>query len=867
MAARANDNTRNDDAADDIAPDDHPLAVYRSKRHFDRTPEPRGQTGDKADRLYTIQKHAARRLHYDLRLELDGVLKSWAVTKGPSLDPAEKRLAVRTEDHPISYARFEGRIPPGNYGAGTVLLWDQGDWDPIGDPHAGLRDGKLVFRLHGERLKGQWALVRFHGRDGGKANKRENWLLIKHRDEAAAPGREPTVVATTSVLSGRDTASITAAPDAVWQGTDQADSVQQSASGKRRGSGNEASRKAGNDPLPHFAAPQLATLTDALPLGDDWLFEMKFDGYRALAAASGDRVRIYTRNGNDWTDRYPTIVRAIAALDLKGALLDGEIVAVDDKGRSDFGALQQALGTGGRRLSYFMFDLLQHAGTNLRARTLTERKQRLRDLLSAVPRSGPLFYTDHVSRDGREMYRTLCANGFEGVIAKRTTGAYRSGRGRGWLKIKCGHEQEFVIVGWSASSVRRPFASILLAQYDGDRLRYAGRVGSGFSSANLIALSRQFKTLARKASPLAAAVPSSIVNGVHWLKPTLVAQIAFAEFTDDGIVRHGRFIGLRQDKPARTVERERAMPLQAAANTDDETSIGGVRLTHANKVLYPQPALTKRDVAMYLEAAAGRMLPHVAGRPLSLLRCPEGRAGQCFFQRHAGPGMPGAIHRVDIPDKDGKSREYLTIADASGLITAAQLGVLEFHIWGVHIDEVDQPDRIVFDLDPDPSVAFPAVREAALDLRAALDAIGLASFALLTGGKGVHVVAPIVRRHPWPTVKRFAQALAERFAAQEPQRYVATMRKARRKGRIFIDYFRNDRTASAIAPYSPRAREGAPVAWPVTWAELAKAPAADTVSLATAMRRLAEPDPWDGYHKTKQRLTAAALNALDAAGI
>jgi bifunctional non-homologous end joining protein LigD len=863
MAARANDRA---------------LAVYRSKRDFDRTPEPRGRAGRKAGRLYTIQRHAARRLHYDLRLELDGVLKSWAVTKGPSLDPGQKRLAVRTEDHPLSYARFEGRIPDGSYGAGTVLLWDQGDWDPIGDPHAGLRDGKLVFRLHGERLTGQWALVRFHGRDRGKAGKRENWLLIKHRDEAAAPGKDPTAAAT-SVLSGRDTAAITAAPDAVWQGDSEAASERPASHGKRQDSGSGTSLKAGNGGLPNFAVPQLATLTDALPQGKDWLFEVKFDGYRALAAASGDRVRIYTRNGNDWTDRYPAITRAVAALDLKGALLDGEVVAIDANGRSDFGALQQALGTGGRGLSYFVFDLVEHAGGNLRTRPLSERKARLRDLLSAASRSGPLFYTDHVSDDGREMYRTLCAKGFEGIIAKRATGAYRSGRGRGWLKIKCGHEQEFVIVGWSASSARRPFASILLAQYDGGRLRYAGRVGSGFSNADLTALSRQFKTLARKGSPLAAAVPSAIVGRARWLQPKLVAQIAFAEFTEDGIVRHGRFIGLRQDKPARAVERERAMPLRAAAannddetgigdeaSTGDETRIGGVRLTHANKVLYPQQRLTKRDLAQYLEAAAGRMLPHLADRPLSLLRCPEGRARQCFFQRHAGAGMPDAIHRVDIPDKDGKPQEYLTIPDASGLITAAQLGVLEFHIWGVHIDEVERPDRIVFDLDPDPSVAFPAVRQAALDLRAALDAIGLASFALLTGGKGVHVVAPIARRHGWPTAKRFAQALAERFAAQVPERYVATMRKARRKGRIFIDYFRNDRTASAIAPYSPRAREGAPVAWPVTWEELAKTPAANTVSLVTAMRRLAEPDPWAGYHKTQQHLTAAALKALDAAG-
>lgn len=839
------------------ANEDDALAVYRSKRQFDRTPEPRGDAGGKQGWVYTIQKHAARRLHYDLRLELDGVLKSWAITRGPSIDPAEKRLAVRTEDHPIPYARFEGRIPEGNYGAGTVLLWDQGKWEPIGDPRAGLRDGKLVFRLHGERLKGQWALVRFHG---SKDAKRENWLLIKHRDEAAARDRDPTVVATTSVLSGRDTKAIAAAPDAVWQ-SNEAVAAPASTNAKR------GKVEHGHAKLPVLTEPQLATLTDALPQGKDWLFEVKFDGYRALTAASGDQVRIYTRNGNDWTDRYPTIARAVAALDLDGALLDGEIVAVDDKGRSDFGALQQTLRTGDRGLSYFIFDLLDHAGNSLRAQPLTARKEKLRDLLSAVPRSGPLFYTDHVTDDGREMYRTLCAKGFEGVIAKRAAGRYRPGRGRSWLKIKCGHEQEFVIVGWSASSAGRPFASILLAQHAAGRLRYAGRAGSGFSNADLTALAKQFVTLARKQSPLDEAVPPAIVRGVHWLKPKLVAQIAFAEFTSDGIVRHGRFVGLRQDKPARAVERETAMPLRVAeAKSDEETSVGGVRLTHADKLLYPKQKLTKRDLAQYLDAAAGRMLLHLADRPLSLLRCPEGTAGQCFFQRHAGAGLSEAIRRVAIPDKDGKSEEYLSIADAQGLLSAAQLGVLEFHIWGVHVDDVERPDRIVFDLDPDPSVAFSSVREAAVDLRDALDALGLASFALLTGGKGVHVVAPIARRHTWPTVKRFTKELAERFAAQLPERYVATMRKAKRKGRIFIDHFRNDRTATAITPYSPRAREGAPVAWPVTWDELAKASAANTVSLPTAMRRLAEPDPWEGYHKTKQNLTAAALKAVGVAG-
>jgi bifunctional non-homologous end joining protein LigD len=834
---------------------DDALAVYRSKRHFDRTPEPQGRPSRKQGWLYTIQKHDARRLHYDLRLELDGVLKSWAITRGPSTDPSEKRLAVRTEDHPIPYARFEGRIPEGNYGAGTVLLWDQGKWEPLGDPQEGLRDGKLVFRLHGERLKGQWALVRFHGEKQGK---HENWLLIKHRDEAATHDQDPTETATTSVLSGRNVQAIAAAPNAVWQSKPAATA---------RANGKRVKAATHHGKLPAFTSPQLATLTDALPQGDDWLFEVKFDGYRALTAASGDQARIYTRSGNDWTDRYPNIARAVTALDLDGALLDGEIVAIAENGRTDFGALQQVMRDGDRGLSYFIFDLLAYAGKSLRDMPLTARKEKLRELLGSVPRGGPLFYTDHITGDGGAMYRTLCAKGFEGVIAKRATGRYRSDRGRGWLKIKCGREQEFVIVGWSASSADRPFASILLAQHVDGRLRYAGRAGSGFSDADLAALSGQFVTLARKASPLDEAVPPLIARGAHWLKPKLVAQIAFAEFTSDGIVRHARFVGLRQDKPAQAVEREMAMPLREVdATQDNETKVDGIRLTHPDKVLYPKQKLTKRDLALYLDAAAERMLVHLANRPLSLLRCPDGQAGQCFFQRHAGAGLSDAIRRIDIVDKDGKSEEYLYVGDAPGLVTSAQMGALEFHIWGVHVDDVDRPDRIVFDLDPDPSVAFPVVRQAAADLRSALDALGLASFALLTGGKGVHVVAPIARRHPWPTVKRFAKELAEQFAAQMPDQYVATMSKAKRKGRIFIDHFRNERTASAIAPYSPRAREGAPIAWPVTWEELAKAPSAALVSLETATRRLAEPDPWADYAKTKQSLTAAALKAVGMVG-
>lgn len=826
-----------------------PLAAYTAKRRFDETPEPQGRLSSRRGNLYTIQKHAARRLHYDLRLELDGVLKSWAITRGPSLDPSQKRLAVRTEDHPLDYARFEGRIPEGNYGAGAVLLWDEGSWEPVDDPHEGLEKGKLAFRLNGKRLQGRWALVRFKGKDAGK---RENWLLIKEVDDHVDRDADVTGDNTASVASGRGLDAIAADPEAVWK-DEGAEKV-----GKRKRRGKKPGR------LPAFHAPALATLADGVPTGGGWLFEMKLDGYRALAAASGGAVRIFTRSGLDWTGRYGRIARALAGFGLDGALLDGEIVAVDGEGRPRFSLLQEALKSGGGSLSYFVFDLLAERGNSLRAEPLEKRKARLKALLADAPREGPVFYVDHV-QDGEAMLDTLCKNGWEGVIAKKANAPYRSGRGKSWLKIKCGREQEFVIVGWSPSGKDRAFSSILLGIKKGGRLVYAGRAGSGFSRRDLAALAARFKTLARKTSPLDEAVPKAVARDAYWVKPVLVAQVAFAEFTRDGVVRHGRFLGLREDKDAGEVTEEKLEEVEkmtGGKTKPAEGSVAGVRLTHPEKVLFPEQGITKGDLAAYLDAAAGRMLPYCAERLISLVRCPEGRSRKCFFQRHGGAGLPAQLRMLDIPSKDGGTETYLYLTGASGLVAAAQMGVLELHIWGSRIDDVERPDRIVFDLDPDPSVGFAAVKAAATGIRDALDALGLQSFPLLTGGKGIHVVAPILRRHEWPAVKGFAKALAERFAENEPGRYIATMSKARRKGRIFIDYLRNDRSATAIAPYSPRARQGAPVAWPVSWKQLESAAAANAVAIGDARKRLGDPDPWKGYGDVRQGLNAAALRAL-----
>jgi len=837
------------------------LDAYRAKRRFAKTPEPKGRKARRQGRQFTMQKHAARRLHYDLRLELDGVLKSWAVTRGPSVDPSAKRLAVRTEDHPVDYATFEGTIPKGEYGAGTVLLWDRGTWEPEGDPRAGLAQGKFVFKLRGERLSGGWALVRMRPREKEKG---ENWLLLKQVDEAAAAERDVTAEHTTSIATGREMEAIAAngeTPPAAEPG------------GKR----TKPKRKA-TTPLPAFVAPALAQLVDEAPEGEGWLFEPKFDGYRAIIAASGDNVRIHTRNGHDWTHRFRLVAEALAALDLDGALLDGEITVVDASGRTDFGALQRSLDAGDNaRHSLFVFDLLASGGKSLRTLPLIERKTRLERLLAGAGRSGRIHYTDHLERDSAAMGEALREAGFEGLIAKRADSRYRSGRGRSWLKIKFAKRQEFVIVGWSPSSAaHRPFASILLGLQEPDGLHYAGRVGTGFSARDLSDLARRFADLAREKSPLTGPVPRAVARDANWLEPELVAEITYAERTRDGAVRHGSFVGLRQDKPAAEIGPERSLsraaPRHAAAakdkvakmtaGTSDGDTVAGVRLTNPDRVLYPAQGLTKRDLAHYLDVIGERMMPYLADRLVSLVRCPEGRAKKCFFQRHGGAGLPDVFKELPVTHKRGDVAGYLYLDDRRGLVAAIQMGVLELHIWGSRIDDVDKPDRMVFDLDPDPAVGFERVRDAAAAMRDALEALGLASFALLTGGKGVHVVVPLTRRHDWPTVKAFSRALAERFVAADPESYVATMSKARRQNRIFIDHFRNERGSTAIAPYSPRTHQGAPVAWPVTWAELAKAEMAALVDVPEALRRAGGPDPWTGYAAVRQSITAGARRAL-----
>lgn len=819
------------------------LDAYRSKRRFEATPEPSGETELSPGWRYAIQKHDATRLHYDLRLELDGVLLSWAVTRGPSLDPAEKRLAVRTEDHPLDYAEFEGVIPEG-YGAGTVMLWDRGAWEPVGDPHEGLKAGKLAFVVHGERLQGRWALVRMRPRGG---EKRESWLLIKEKDEEVKRRGDVLKAHAKSVSSGRTLRQI------------------------EKGSA-PAERPEAKSGAPDFVAPMLASLVEDAPEGDDWLFEVKFDGYRAEVSAAGEDVRVFTRSGLDWTDRFASIAAAARKLKLDGCLIDGEVVALDENGVSDFGALQNALDAGrGRALSYFAFDLLFEAGEDLRSLALEDRKARLKQRLRFS--KGPIHYADDFE-DGAKGLETLAAAGYEGIVAKRRSAPYRSGRGKSWLKIKAGHRQEFVVLGVSESDKARPFASLLLGLNEGRKLRYAGRVGSGFGETQFERLTRAFEGLWREAPSVDDPPKGPIGRNARWLEPDLVAEIAFAGFTHDGHVRHARFVGLRDDKPAKVATRERAAAAktETAAVKSEAPKAGkspaqkrkppapSIRLTHPERELYP--GVTKADVAAYLAAVAPRMLPFTEKRALSLVRMPEGISGERFFQKHAHSGLPEAVKRKVIENGKGEPFEALYVDGETGLVSTAQVSALEIHIPGARLDRPDLPDRIVFDLDPDEAVSFAAVKDAAFELREALEALELESFALLTGGKGAHVVAPIARKHDWEVVGDFAKALAERFAETEPKRFVATMAKVKRTGKIFIDHFRNGRAASAISPYSLRGREGAPVAAPVSWDDLKSIEKASAFSIGDATA-LAKADPWPGYATAaKQALSKAALKAL-----
>ncbi|MYZ48281.1 DNA ligase D [Propylenella binzhouense] len=838
------------------------LKEYKRKRDFSRTAEPEGRVATGRGFSFVVQKHAARRLHYDFRLELDGVLKSWAVTKGPSLDPGEKRLAVRTEDHPLDYGGFEGTIPKGEYGGGTVMLWDRGTWEPLHDPREGLAEGKLHFVLHGERLKGGWALVRLRPRSG---EKRENWLLIKERDETADEVDPLLAQNVTSVATGRSMEEIATGNSAVWRSNRPKDGDDPDAPRPKPRRATKSAKAGAASGLPDFRPPQLATLVAVPPDGRDWVHELKYDGYRVLVAADGTEVRCYTRNGLDWTARFRPVADAFARLGLGGALIDGEVAAFAPDGRTDFSTLQAALKEG-RPIAFFAFDLLVEAGEDIAALPLTERKERLRALLAGLPADVPIHYSEHIRGEGQAVLGRICAAGHEGIVSKRADAPYRGERTRSWLKTKCTRRQEFVIGGWTPSDKRRGFRSLLVGTWKDGRLVYAGRVGTGFDGDDLEMLAARFERLGRKDPPFAE-VPREVRRKARWVEPELVAEIAFTEFTSDGILRHPSFQGLREDKPAREVRLETPADAPARPGGEGEdTERAGIRITSPNKVLFPGQGVTKADLLDYYEAVGEAMLRYVGGRPLSLVRCPQGRGRKCFFQKHDTGGFPDAMRRVMITENSGETEQYFYVDDLAGLVAGVQMGVLEFHLWGSRIDAIEKPERLVFDLDPDEGLGFADVRRAAFDLRDRLDAIGLATYPMLTGGKGVHVIAPLVRRAGWVETKAFCKRIAEAMAEEEPGRFVAIMSKARRKGRIFVDYLRNERGSTAIGPYSTRAREGAPVAAPVTWDELAGIERGSAFDIRSLLALLLERgDPWPDYFKQKQSLTKTVLRAAGLA--
>lgn len=849
------------------------LTRYRAKRDFRKTAEPRSGRPTPGGNSFVVQKHAARRLHYDFRLELDGTLKSWAVTRGPSLDPADRRLAVHVEDHPIDYASFEGIIPQGEYGGGTVMVWDRGTWEPIGDPRAGYARGKLKFRLHGSKLKGGWTLVRMGGR--ARQERTDNWLLIKERDEEARPGSGEAALEKLgkSVATGRSMEQIAASADRVWTREGEQSVVKPKAAKPASAPKPPARRKKKQSvgTLPDFVPPELPTLVDAAPEGPEWLHEIKLDGYRVLWRYDRGKTRFLTRTAQDWTAKFPELARLRLAA--RTALIDGEIAMNDENGVSSFQALQEALSDGRTDgLKLHAFDLLHLDGEDLRGQPLEKRKARLKALLKASPSSERLVMSEHIDGRGKDVFDKACGLSLEGIVSKRRDAPYLSGRGEDWLKTKCGSRQEFVIGGFTDHSKdARSIGALLIGYYEDDEFLYAGKVGTGFDVDLRRQLRRQLEKLKRKDMAFRS-VPTPARRGAHWVKPELVAEIAYSNWTRDGVLRHPSFQGLRMDKPARAIGRDRAKPVKKAAKKAMKTSprlikggdeIAGVILTHPDRVLYADQGLTKRDLAAYYMEVADAMLPHLAGRPLSLVRCPQGSGKACFYQKHPGSSAPGALRRITIEEGSG-TNEYVVVDDVSGLVALVQMGVLEVHPWGSTEKNLEKPDRIVFDFDPAPGLDWTRVVNAAAEMRERLKALGLESFLKTTGGKGLHVVAPIMPRDEWPEVKAFTKALAVAMERDAPDAYTTVMSKKERKGRIFIDYLRNDRGSTAIAPYSTRARPGAPVAMPISWKALTPAlkPSEFTVLTVPKKLKAQRTDPWAEIGKLRQSITAKAKAAV-----
>lgn len=850
-----------------------PLQPYRAKRDFRQTPEPQGGAPAAGTLRFVVQKHAARRLHYDFRLELDGTLRSWAVPKGPSLDPLDKRMAVQVEDHPIDYAGFEGTIPPGHYGAGTVIVWDDGTWEPEGDARRGLADGKLKFRLHGHKLAGGWTLVRMRGRGD---ERQVPWLLIKEHDDAARPAAEYSVV--------------DAEPGSVLAD----DPPPKPAAKTRAAAKKKPAAKRKQAELPLTMAPQLATLVDAVPAEGDWLYEIKFDGYRLLARVDGDDVRLFTRNGHDWTSKLKGLARELGALGVQG-WLDGEIVVQDAHGVPDFQALQNAFDAKRTQdILYFLFDAPCLDGRDLRAEPLRERRRLLRERLDAAAPQPHLRFSEDFAVAPSDLLHTACQMRMEGVIGKRGDAPYAPGRGRSWIKLKCQQRQEFVIGGYTdPKGSRTGLGALLLGVHDAaGALHYAGNVGSGFTQRTLDDLAARLEPL-RSDKPPFERVPAGVKG--HWVQPKLVAEVSFAEWTSEGRVRQAVFHGLRSDKPPRAISRETPAPApgkamaksgtkprkeaaaSAPAGAGEKPSArapraaapagvalpAGFRLTHPTRVVDAASGAIKQALAEYAVRAARHWLPHLKARPVAMLRAPAGVGGEFFFQKHDEGRKIGGVRQLD-PAFDPGHGPLMEVTDLAGLLGAVQMNVIEFHTWNATTKAIEQPDRMTFDLDPGEGVEWPQIQEAAQLVRAMLDALGLQALLKTSGGKGLHVVVPFKPSLGWDAVKGLSQRVVQHLAATLPDRFVAKSGPRNRVGRIFVDYLRNGRGATTVCAWSPRARPGLGISVPVRWDELDGLTGGAHWTLATIDERLALADPWASeVTPLKRQSLRKAMQVLD----
>ncbi|NLB52488.1 MAG: DNA ligase D [Syntrophomonadaceae bacterium] len=808
------------------------LEEYNRKRNFERSEEPEGETAESEQGLrFVVQHHMARREHYDLRLEWNGVLLSWAVPKGPSYNTREKRLAVRVEDHPLDYKNFEGTIPKGEYGGGTVMLWDEGYWEPYADVGNGLRDGMLKFVLKGRRIKGSWALVRLKANAG---ETKDNWLMLKEKDEYAGTSDEISKF-NTSIRTGRTMIEIA-------EGADE---------------------KIAKNPFT-AAKVQLAKVVNTVPKGENWIYELKYDGYRVIAFVEGNRARLMTRNGNDYTARFQPVSSSLIDWAAGRAMvLDGEMTVTDASGKTDFQALQNYMkNPQAQNLTFIVFDLLALDGTDLRNRPLSNRKEILEALMKDSPKN--LWYSRHVRGKGSESFAVACEMGMEGIVGKKSNSIYSGTRNGDWIKLKCDKRQEFIIGGYALSDKRTSgISSLFLGVYEGKDLIYAGRAGTGLSESRIQELEEKFKAITRTASPFKLAPKPRSNEKVTWLAPKLVAEIKFAEWTEDNLLRQASFKGLRTDKKPQEVKREKAedgpenqttlggmkKPMETAKN---HLIIEGIKVTHPGKVLFDDPQITKADVIRYYEKVAQRMLPYVSHRILSIVRCPKGVSQTCFYKKHPGQSSKGIVP-IPVPASDGGIEDYFYIESMFGLISEAQMGTLEFHTWGSRVDELEKPDIMVFDLDPDEGMDLSTVRQGVKDLKSVLTELSLISYLKTSGGKGYHVVVPFKPTVSWDVFYGFAKRVAEVMEQQWPQRYTSNIRKAKRKNKIFIDWMRNGRGATSIAPYSLRARKGAKVSMPITWDEL-NTTAPDGVDIREALLRINSDDPWRDFFENNRLL-------------